>query len=562
MFGALMLLLVGCSAVYLYLDFQARWQETERRLSKSAEAVAAHVQQVITIVDLTLGSVDDDKSTPEIVVTRPRRELHDILRRAQALSPVIYGLGLAGPDGKVFASATNPNPQPTDLSDRDFFHQHRDNPGLGLIVSRPVMSRPENVPAIPVSRRIGTPLGGFAGFIAGRVDPRYFLPFFATTGVDVVGVFNFDGAVIAHLPEIDLVATPPLAPSSPLMTRARSAGPGVFAGPSPFDGEDRLIAFRLLEGEKLFVVAEATISEIRRAWLASRYPFFILLSGGLGLLLVVALLVQRQARAAASVMAATAAAHASAEQGRLLAEQAQRQKSEFLAYMSHELRTSLNAVIGFSEMMTLEAWGDLGHPKYLEYAKDIHFSAQHLLALVNDVLDLSKIEAGKWELRESEVRLADLIESVIHLGRPRAIAEGVRIATAMRTPDVVVRVDERTLRQAALNLLINAVKFAGDDRRVEVGGGLTAEGEPYIAVSDRGVGMSEAEIARVVRPYESTDAARARGGESTGLGLPITKAFAELHGGRLDVRSAPGAGTTATIVLPAGRLAGHLARPL
>lgn len=563
-FGTVMLLLVASSAIYLWLDYQTRRQETERRLEMTAEAVATHVRQTITFVDLTLESVDDDKATPEIVVTRPRRELHDILRRAQALSPVLYGLGIAGPDGKVFASATSPNPQPADLSDRDFFARHRDNPGLGLIVSRPVMSRPENVAAVPVSRRIATAEGSFAGFIAARLDPKYFLQFFATMGADVVAVYGMDGSVIARFPEIDLVSAPPVAASHPLMALSGGAARGGFAGPSPVDGVDRLIAFRVIEAPKLVVAVEATISDMRGAWLVRRYPFFVLLAGGLVMLVIIAALVQRQAKATNSVMAATAAARASAEravdvaeQGQLLAQQAQRQKSEFLAHMSHELRTPLNAMMGFSDMMIREAWGGLGHPKYVEYAKDIHLSAQHLLALVNDVLDLSKIEAGKWDLRETEVRLADLIDSVIHLGRQRALAEGVQVTTLMRDAATAIRVDERTMRQAVLNLLINAVKFAGDDRKVEVEAGVTPDGEPFISVRDRGIGMSQAEVDRVVEPYESTESARARGGESTGLGLPITKAFVELHGGRLAIRSAPGVGTTVTILLPAGRLVGR-----
>lgn len=560
-FATLMLLLVGCSAAFLYLDYGGHRAEAERRLETSAEAVAEYVRQVIANVDLTLESVDDDRTTPEIVVAGTPRELHAVLRRAQAASPMLYGLAIIGADGRIFASATDPDRRPDDVSDRDFFGRHRDDPDPRLIVGRPVMSRRENVTAIPVSRRIVTPAGEFGGVVLARLEPKYLLRFFATIGADAVDIFGFDGTIVARFPEIDLVSASPLATSDPIMVHARSGAHGVMEGASPVDGVDRLIATRVIEGPKLVVAVKSTIRDVRGTWLVGRYPFFVLLIGGLSLLFVVAVLVRRQAQAAASVVAATAAARASAEraadiadQGRLLAEQAQRRKSEFLAHMSHELRTPLNAVIGFSEMLTLEVWGALGHPKYVEYAKDIRFSAEHLLALVNDVLDLSKVEAGKWDLRETEVGLADLIDSAIHLARQRARAEGVRVSRVIRTPDAVVRMDERTLRQAVLNLLINAIKFAGTDRTVEIEAGLTPAGEPFVAVHDRGIGMSEAEVARVVEPYESTAAARSHGGESTGLGLPIAKAFAELHGGRLTIRSTPGIGTTVTIALPAGRL--------
>jgi PAS domain S-box-containing protein len=236
------------------------------------------------------------------------------------------------------------------------------------------------------------------------------------------------------------------------------------------------------------------------------------------------------------------------------AEFASRSKSDFLANMSHELRTPLNAVIGFSEMIAQQIFGPLGSPKYLEYIQDIHRSGEHLLDLINDVLDMSKIEAGKLELRESEVALPDLIGECASLLAGRAGERNISLRIELSPQLPRLRADARATKQILLNLLSNAVKFTPSGGVVIARAAAVAGGGVDIAVADTGIGMSPAEIEIALTPFGQVDSMLSRRGEGTGLGLPLSRALIRLHGGDLSVVSNPGAGTTVTAHFPGQRV--------
>ena len=241
-------------------------------------------------------------------------------------------------------------------------------------------------------------------------------------------------------------------------------------------------------------------------------------------------------------------------QSKEAAELANRSKSEFLANMSHELRTPLNAIMGFSEIIRLQQFGAVGHSKYLEYAADIHASGEHLLNIINDILDLSKIEAGRFELRDEALAPADLVERCVRLIRDRAATAGVAIEVDVAQPQARLRADERALMQVLINLLSNAVKFTPEGGKVTVTAGSTAERGFELLVADTGIGMSEAEIAVALTPFGQNDNVLARKQQGTGLGLPLAKSLMELHCGALAVESAPARGTLVRASLPAERL--------
>jgi signal transduction histidine kinase len=229
-------------------------------------------------------------------------------------------------------------------------------------------------------------------------------------------------------------------------------------------------------------------------------------------------------------------------------------KSEFLAGMSHELRTPLNAILGFSEVIQSELYGPLGHRKYREYAQDVYRSGAHLLDLINDVLDLSKIDAGKMELRESMFAVPDLVAETLALVGHKANAS-VELQVCMTQSLPPVTADKRLIKQILLNLLSNAVKFtpAGGTIRIEAEH-LSGEGL-CLRVSDNGIGMDQADIATAFSHYGQIDSKIARSHQGTGLGLPISRALAELHGGSLTAQSAKGVGTCITLLLPDARMA-------
>ncbi len=233
------------------------------------------------------------------------------------------------------------------------------------------------------------------------------------------------------------------------------------------------------------------------------------------------------------------------------AERADRTKSAFLANTSHELRTPLNAIIGFSEAIRSETFGPIDNARYLEYLKDIYDSGCHLLRIINDILDLSKIEAGKATLdREERVHLAPTIEAAMRMVQTQAEAENIAVSLDLDRPLPVVIGSARMLQQVFINLLANAVKFTPQGGRVMVRAEVNGDGEVAVTIADTGIGMREEDIEIALTAFGQVDSTMTRRYDGTGLGLPLAKAIVELHGGRLAIDSHPGRGTTITVTLP------------
>ncbi len=236
------------------------------------------------------------------------------------------------------------------------------------------------------------------------------------------------------------------------------------------------------------------------------------------------------------------------------AELASRAKSDFLANVSHELRTPLNAIIGFSEIIKDQLFGPMGNQRYREYAIDIHDSGTHLLSLINDILDLSKIEAGKFELHEEPIDLEAATKASFRIMRDRAEEAGVVLTLDFPAQTPRLRADPRAVKQILLNLLSNAVKFTDAGGQVSVEARMLGSGGLRVQVKDTGIGIAEEDIAKAMAPFGQVDSSLSRKYEGTGLGLPLTRRLVDLHGGCLTLASKAGQGTSVTIDFPDTRV--------
>ncbi len=231
------------------------------------------------------------------------------------------------------------------------------------------------------------------------------------------------------------------------------------------------------------------------------------------------------------------------------AEAASRTKSQFLANMSHELRTPLNAVLGFSEILKTEAFGPLGAKRYKDYADDIHASGSHLLSLINDLLDMSKIEAGKYRLHKETVAMSQIVGEVGRMMRGRAAEADLVLQVDPLDAGLTVEVDVRAIKQVLINLLANAITYTPAGGRVRLGVRVEP-GHVAIQVADNGIGIPKDDLPRLLRPFEQIDRNDRRGREGTGLGLSLSNALVQLHEGSLTLESEPGVGTTVSVRLP------------
>lgn len=236
------------------------------------------------------------------------------------------------------------------------------------------------------------------------------------------------------------------------------------------------------------------------------------------------------------------------------AETANAHKSEFLAHVSHEIRTPLNAIIGFADMMATERFGPIGHPRYIEYANDIGRSGRHVLDIVNDLLDISKIEAGEMELDFVAVGLNETVSEAVSLVQPQANSQRVIIRTALSHAVPQVVADLRSVKQIVLNILSNAIRFTPSGGQIVVSTAYEANGNVVLRIRDTGIGMTRPELELAMKPFRQVAGGTRKRGDGTGLGLPLTKAMVDANRAAFSITSAPNEGTLVEITFPSPRV--------
>jgi PAS domain S-box-containing protein len=236
------------------------------------------------------------------------------------------------------------------------------------------------------------------------------------------------------------------------------------------------------------------------------------------------------------------------------AETANAHKTDFLARISHEIRTPLNAIIGFSDMMAGERFGPIGNPRYVEYANDIGRSGRHVLDIVNDLLDISKIEAGEMDLDFTSVGLNEAISEAVALVQPQANGQRVIIRTALSQAVPAVVADLRSIKQIALNILSNAIRFTQSGGQIVVSTSYEANGSVVLRVRDTGIGMTRSELDQAMKPFRQVSTQSRHRGDGTGLGLPLTKAMVDANRAMFSINSAPNEGTLVEVTFPSQRV--------
>ena len=328
----------------------------------------------------------------------------------------------------------------------------------------------------------------------------------------------------------------------------RAAGQMLLTQSQALDADfDSLIAGVNAIGVRRLELSRERLSGLYTVLIAAAIVTWLLVLG-------FAYALMRQLRATELAHTELQAMTADLEQARREAEEASRTKSNFLAAMSHELRTPLNAVLGFADIMRQGLFGPIGNARYADYIDGIVKSGQHLLSLINDVLDMSRVEAGKLDLSEDELDVLQAVDEALDLVGVTADGKGVALQRAL--PAVLPRLlaDERLLRQMLLNLISNAIKFTPEGGSIEIAAAVLTDGGLAIRVRDTGVGMTDHQLKRVFEPFSQGDSLRAREAGGSGLGLPITRRLIELHDGQIHLSSRKSAGTTATLIFPATRV--------
>jgi signal transduction histidine kinase len=500
-------------------------------------------------------------------------------RDAAAISASGRQVRIADADGRIVISTIAADPGPADVGRQSHFIAHRDGTADGMMVD-PYIEDAAGL-FIEFSRRLETADGVFAGEAMLLLKPAGLLTLHRQFDVgrrgmititDTTGIVRA-GYDLEHPDGSQGVGTDLRA--APYPEHLEPGEVGFYVRRGLLVPIQRLIVIRGLERYPLRVAVVLALDEILErarihAWLVGLAGV-----GATALMAILTLLLMREVwrRTIREIELAydrdrlrSAQAQIEADRARLAqtnrelltskdnAEAANRARSQFLAHMSHELRTPLHAIIGFAELIQDQAPTKAGSPPIAGYAADIWSSGRHLLELINAILDISKVESGTATLAESIFPVADLARA--SLVSVRAQAEARAITIDLQLPETILRVraDRTRLLQVLINLLSNAVKFTPNNGRIVLAVEETAAGELVLSVSDTGIGMTPAEIEVAMEPFGQVDSALSRSFEGTGLGLPLAHKLTELHGGRLELSSSKGHGTTAKVVLPADRL--------
>jgi two-component system, cell cycle sensor histidine kinase PleC len=480
----------------------------------------------------------------------------------QLMSPVMH-IMITDANGMVLSTSGGYKGPPVSVSERDYFQAQRDNPNLGVFLGAPVIGKISKILVIPATRRLETKEGRFAGVLIFSLDPEILTALHREINLGRTSTINLlrsDGIVLARYSSANGLDASQVGVKAVSLVPWTGVSLAEFSSRCPLDGITRLHSWRKVNGYPLFVVA--ALGETESLADANHQAGIVIGLGiiALSLPLIMMVILNRQifcrVRHAIALDAETEKVRQTNQElilARRRSEEANQAKSTFLANMSHELRTPLNAILGFSEIIRDKVLGN-DADRHVQYAADIHRSGTHLLNIVNDVLDVAKIEAGKLELCEENVAFDKILDESLAANGRQAAASGVHLAGMTPERGIAIYGDKTKLKQIAINLLSNAIKFTPPGGAVSIAAAVDSAGGVALTVRDTGIGMTEEETRHALKLFCQVDNPLARRFKGTGLGLPLAAQLTALHDGTLAIESVPGSGTTVTVRFPAQRV--------
>jgi two-component system, cell cycle sensor histidine kinase PleC len=502
---------------------------------------------------------------------------------SELTSPAVEIL-ITDSDGKVRTTTASYDGASVNRVESDYYRAHRDNPNLGFFIGQPVTETVTKRLVIPATRRLETKDGQFDGVLVVLLDPEILTALHREVDLGKTSTINLlgnDGTLLARYNSANGLDTSQIGVKAQALMAWSGAALAEFSSRCPIDGLMRLHSWRRVKGYPLFVIvalgeAEALAGVNRQAWIIIGLGI-----AALSLLLIMMFILNREiSRRLEHAIALDKESkkvriehralltiteelekertklhktNAELSTARRRAEEASGAKSAFLANMSHELRTPLNAILGYSEVIRDKILGN-DPDRHVHYAADIHRSGAHLLNIVNDVLDVAKIEAGKLELCEQQLDLDEILQGSLIAVEQQASASNVHLTIVTSDFGVFISGDKTKLKQVVINLLSNAIKFTPPGGSVRVTVAADVDGGVNLSIRDTGIGMSREEIRHALNLFCQVDNRLSKRFDGTGLGLPLAVRLTELHGGTVTIESTPGSGTTVVVWLPANRI--------
>jgi signal transduction histidine kinase len=532
-------------------EWRSTHSEAEHDLVGAESVLRAHISRTYSAAHNMLALIDDWLASRSAVASSQKLEdLAALIVQLQRHDEQPISIRLINSADMVIRSIPERDgPISTYVGDRDYAVALANAPAGSLYISTPIVSRIDGRTVLPVvirARQNNFDIKYISAIIPeAELIEAYGQLLVANT--TTLGVIRADGTILFTLPDQPGLAGKVIAGTSDFITATSSPVSGIRAMPSPQTGALTTIAYARLTREPLAVFAAVDEADLRQRWLHHiALPLLLAFMSSAVVLAFAHWLIRLMRNSVAEAEKLAAAL--------IDAQAANQSKQQFLANMSHELRTPLNAIIGFSDLLTTESFGPLGNPSYRSYAQDIHDAGRHLLAIIKDILDTARMEAGKIEIGNAVVCFPELLDECETMLAPRRTTKRLVLTRQLASDLPLLKIDPVHLKRVLINLVGNAIKFTPADGQIAITANVNAAGAFTLQIADSGIGIPPSRLGKLFRPFSQVEESLNRNHDGIGLGLVNTKLIVEAYGGRVWLESEFGRGTQAHVILPISRV--------